>query len=191
MSTLARWLLGLFGWKIIYVPPPAPKAVLIFYPHTSNWDFVIGILTRSVVRLPARYAAKDTLFRWPLGWIFTKLGGVPVNRRERTGLVNQLAEEFKRHESFYLVITPEGTRRATTSIKSGFYRLTMMAKVPLGCAFIDYSRREIGVLGYLNLTGNQEEDLADIVKIYAGRRGKHPAQEGRLVFASESARSGT
>jgi 1-acyl-sn-glycerol-3-phosphate acyltransferase len=70
VSSIARWLLGLFGWKVVYVPPQVPKAVIIFYPHTSNWDFPIGILARTTVRLPVRFAGKDSLFRWPFGALF-------------------------------------------------------------------------------------------------------------------------
>lgn len=186
MSSAARWLLGLFGWKVIHVPPQRPiKAVLIFYPHTSNWDFVIGILARSVLQLPAHFAAKDTVFRWPFGRLGRWLGGIPVNRREPSGLVAQLAAEFKRHESFYLVITPEGTRRRTEYLKSGFYRVTMLAQVPLGCAFIDYPRREVGILCYLPLSGDETADLASIAEYYSDRRGKYPAQQGRFVFAQK------
>lgn len=190
MSAIARWLLGLFGWKVLHVPPQKPdKAVLIFYPHTSNWDFVIGILARSVLQLPAHFAAKDTVFRWPFGRLGRWLGGIPVNRREPAGLVAQLADEFKRHENFFLAITPEGTRRRTEHLKSGFYRVAMMAHVPLGCAFIDYPRREIGILDYRTLSGDASADLASIAELYAGHRGKHPAQEGRFVFSEKSALS--
>jgi 1-acyl-sn-glycerol-3-phosphate acyltransferase len=46
-------LLGLCGWRVLFVPPAMPKAVVIVYPHTSNWDFVVGILARfAAVRRP-------------------------------------------------------------------------------------------------------------------------------------------
>lgn len=183
----AIWLLGLFGWRVVYRLPAVPKAVIIFYPHTSNWDFPIGVLARSAIDLPVYFAGKDSLFRWPYGWLFRGLGGLPVNRREHTGLVAQLAEEFKRRESFYLAIAPEGTRRATTAMKSGFYRVALLAHVPLGCAFIDYPRREVGILDYLDLSGNEAADLVRIAEAYAGRCGKHPAQQGPFVFANKSA----
>lgn len=183
---LAAWLLRLFGWRVVYPVRQVPKSVIIFYPHTSNWDFFFGILARSAIDLPIHFAAKDSLFRWPFGWLFRKLGGLPVNRRVRSGLVTQLAEQFNRHESFYLAIAPEGTRRAVDHIKSGFYRVALLAQVPLGCACIDYPRREIGILDFLELSGDEAVDLARIAAIYAGHRGKHPAQEGRIAFAESS-----
>lgn len=190
MSKAARWLLGLFGWRVVYVPPPAPKAVIIVYPHTSNWDFPIGILARSAIRLPISFAGKDSLFSQPFGVLFRWLGGIPVDRSKRSGFIAQMTAEFERHPRFYLAIAPEGTRRATDSLRSGFYRLALAAGVPLGCAFIDYSRREIGILDYLTLSGDESADLRQIAAVYAGRHGKHPAQEGSIAFAGKSARDG-
>ena len=190
MSAIASRLLGLFGWKVVYVPPPGPKAVIMVYPHTSNWDFPIGILARSTIRLPIGFAGKDSLFRWPFGALFRWLGGIPVDRARRTGFISQMAVEFQRRDLFYLAIAPEGTRRATATLRSGFYRLALATGVPLGCAFIDYSRREIGIQEYLTLSGNEVADLQQIADVYAGRHGKHPAQEGGIAFATMSTQNG-
>ncbi len=182
LSRLARHLLALAGWKVMYQPPPEKKLVFVFYPHTSNWDFPIGLLTRSAMGLPILFAAKDSLFAWPLGAIFRALGGVPVNRRERTGFVTQMAARFRAEQEFYLIIAPEGTRRLTPGWKSGFYRLALEADVPLGLAFIDYSRREIGVVDYLRLEGDEALDLQRIQQIYAGRQGRHQAQQSPITL---------
>lgn len=179
---IATRLLKLFGWKVVYVPPQASKAVIILYPHTSNWDFVIGVLARSVIALPVCFAGKDSLFRWPFGAVFRRLGGIPVNRRASTGLVAQLTAEFERRQCFYLAIAPEGTRRATDRLRSGFYRLALAARAPLGIAFIDYPRREIGIAEYLALSGDPAADLERIARAYAGRMGKYPDQHGRIAF---------
>ena len=188
MSAIAHWLLQLFGWKLVFVPPPAPKAVIIVYPHTSNWDFPVGILARTAIRQPIRFVGKHNLFRWPFGSVFLWLGGFPVDRSQSSGFIAQMQAEFDRHQRFFLAITPEGTRKSTTGWRSGFYRLALAARVPLGCAFIDYARREIGIRDYLQLSGDEAADLARIAAVYAGRRGKHPAQEGPIAFVAKSAR---
>jgi len=190
VSSIAKWLLGLFGWKVIFAPPPGPKAVIIVYPHTSNWDFPIGILARSTFRLPISFAGKDSLFRWPCGALFRRLGGIPVDRSKRTGFTSQMVAEFNHREQFYLAIAPEGTRRATAELRSGFYRLALATGVPLGCAYIDYSRREAGIQDYLTLSGDESADLKRISEIYAGRHGKHPTQEGPIRFAATPAVDG-
>lgn len=191
----ARRLLSAFGWKVSVEPPAVPKAVIIFYPHTSNWDFVIGILAKSTLTFPVRFAGKDSLFSWPTAWLFRRLGGIPVKRGQRANQVAQLAAEFGKHRSFYLAIAPEGTRRLTTGWKSGFYRLALAASVPLGLAFIDYPKREIGVMGYLTLGGDEAVDLANIRAAYIGRIGKHPEQQGPIsllpAFAADDHRNKT
>jgi len=182
LQGLAAWVLGLFGWTVEAAPPPGQKCVVIFYPHTSNWDFVIGIVARSAIWLPIQWAGKDTLFRWPLGGVFRWLGGIPVNRRERTGLTARLTQEFAQRKRFYLAITPEGTRSRTDRWKSGFYHLALAAKVPLGLAYIDYPRKRIGVGAYLELTGNEAADLEALRRFYADKTGKHPEHQGEIRF---------
>jgi len=181
-ALIATWLLGVFGWKVELVPPSAPKCVVIFYPHTSNWDFVIGMLAKVVVCLPIHWAGKDTLFRWPLGGAFRWLGGIPVNRRERTGLTARLAQEFGSRKRFYLAITPEGTRSRTNCWKSGFYHLALAAKVPLALSYIDYPRKMVGIGGYLDLTGDEPKDLEALRRFYAGKVGKRPEHHGEIRF---------
>ena len=91
---MLRWFaaltLRLAGWRTVFTQPPGPKTVIVVYPHTSNWDFPIGVSFNAVLPIFINWAGKDTLFRWPLKGLFIKLGGIPINRRERTGLVDQL-----------------------------------------------------------------------------------------------------
>ncbi len=175
-------LLKLFGWRVRFVPPSLPKAVVIVYPHTSNWDFIVGILWRSAVAAPIGFIGKDTLFRPPFGGLFRHLGGIPVNRRQSTGFVEGLIEAFASKESLYLAIAPEGTRGKVDHWKSGFYRVAVAAGVPLGLAFIDYPRREVGIDTWLSLSGNEAEDMARIRDYYSTKRGKHPEKEGDIRF---------
>jgi 1-acyl-sn-glycerol-3-phosphate acyltransferase len=182
IGLLCRAALRLIGWCIIDAPAPPPKAVFMVYPHTSNWDFPIGLLYRFGSGLPIHWAAKDSLFFWPLGGLFRRIGGVPVNRRERTGFVEQMAREFAAHSSFYLAIAPEGTRSSTGHLKSGFYRLALAADVPLALASIDYAKREVGVVDFMKPSGDEADDLARMATLYAGRRGKHPTQQAPFIF---------
>lgn len=180
-------LLHWFGWRMINAPAPVAKAVIFVYPHTSNWDFPLGILFRYASGLPIRWVAKDTLFCGPFGILLRRIGGIPVDRRKRSGFVAQMVAEFECNDRFFLAIAPEGTRRKTDSLKSGFYRLALAAKVPLALATFDYRRREVGIFGYLNLTGDESVDLAQLAAAYADRRGKYPEKEGRIAFAEASA----
>lgn len=170
----ASLLLRLFGWRSVLVWPPSPKGIIIVYPHTSNWDFVIGVLYKFGVGLPARWIGKDTLFRWPLGGLFRRLGGIPVDRREPAGIVRSLLSEFDRNDWMWLALAPEGTRSRTDHWKSGFYRIAVKGRLPVGLGFIDYATRTIGIDTYLTLSGDPDWDLSRIREFYADKRGSRP-----------------
>lgn len=174
---LCLGVLRLAGWRLNYLPPPGPKAVAIVYPHTSNWDFPLGVLAKGAMGLPFHWVGKDNLFKGLFGLpdrFFRALGGVPVNRREATGFVGQMVREFRERESFYLALAPEGTRSLRPGWKSGFYHLTLAADVPLLLAWLDFGTKEVGVCHYLTLTGDQEADMAAIRAAYEGKRGLRP-----------------
>jgi 1-acyl-sn-glycerol-3-phosphate acyltransferase len=179
---LARSLLALFGWRVDVLWPPPAKAVIAVYPHTSNWDFLIGILARAAMGLPLSWIGKDTIFRWPFGALFRRLGGIPVDRSRHHGIVAQMQAEFARRPYLWVVIAPEGTRAYTDHWKSGFYRLACAAGVPLGLGYLDYGRRIVGIGDWIRLSGNPDADLARLRAFYAGKAALRPAQAGEIRF---------
>jgi 1-acyl-sn-glycerol-3-phosphate acyltransferase len=179
-SRLAALILWLTGWRTVFTPPPGPKSVILVYPHTSNWDFVIGLLFRIRHGFFIHWAGKDTLFRWPTKSLFLYLGGVPINRRESTGRVTQLVKALESEKSFHLCITPEGTRSKTDHWKSGFYHLALATKVPLGLGFIDYGKKRAGIERWISLSGDEEADLALFRDYYADKTGRYPENSGDI-----------
>jgi len=177
---LAALVLSVTGWTIRLARPVPERCVAIFYPHTSNWDTVIGLVAKAVIGISIGFIGKDTLFRWPLAPLLIRWGGFPVNRRDPKGFVERIALEFAARREFRLALAPEGTRRRTGHWKSGFYRIARAARVPVALAYIDYPTREIGVGAYLDLSGDAEVDMARIRAFYAGRRGKNPANQGPI-----------
>jgi 1-acyl-sn-glycerol-3-phosphate acyltransferase len=167
----ARLILKSLGWKLIDLPQRPAKAVVIAYPHTSNWDFPLTLLALAALPYGAQWVAKDTLFRGLMGPIMRGLGGVAVNRRERTGFVERVADEFRRREDFHLIIATEGTRSLQPGWKSGFYRIALAAGVPVVMATVDYEKHEVGLLATITLTGDEAADMAQIALCYEGRRG--------------------
>ena len=131
-------ILRSLGWTSLLVPLPGPQGIVVVYPHTSNWDFIIGVLYKIGVSLRVRWVGKHTLFRWPLRRLFLRLGGVPIRRNQRSGFVDAVLAEFARGEPMWLAVTPEGTRSRTSSWKSGFYRIALAADLPVGLGYIDY-----------------------------------------------------
>jgi 1-acyl-sn-glycerol-3-phosphate acyltransferase len=176
----ARALLTLIGWQTSFAPLPAAKGLIVVYPHTSNWDFVIGVLYKFSIALEVRWIGKHTLFRWPLRRLFIRLGGIPIVRNQRSGMVNSVLAEFARCERMWLAVTPEGTRSRTTAWKSGFYRIALAGNMPVGLGYIDYAARRIGIDTYLTLTGDESADFALIREFYKDKRGRHPENAGEI-----------
>jgi 1-acyl-sn-glycerol-3-phosphate acyltransferase len=176
MAWIARTLLRLFGWRVDVAPLPGPRGVIIFYPHTSNWDFVVGYLAKTAAGLDAQFLGKHTIFRWPIGGLLRWMGGIPVDRRAPGGIIGDLTRRLQEQPRLWLALAPEGTRKYTDHWKSGFYRLAVDAGVPLGLSFADYRARLVGLRDFLTLTGDEERDLARIRACYEGKVGKHPAQ---------------
>ncbi len=175
MQGFARTALKMLGWRLLDLPERPLRAVLIAYPHTSNWDFPIGLLAMHALALNARWVGKDSLFRGPCGAVMRWLGGIPVNRREPTGFVADIGATLRTAPPFVLVIAPEGTRGLRPGWKSGFYRIARAAGVPLLIGLIDYRRKRIGVVASIDLTGDEESDMQRIAACYGDVVGLRPA----------------
>lgn len=189
LARFAQWLLDRFGWTYRTAPLPGPKGIVVVYPHTSNWDFVIGLLYKWRVALPFSYMAKDSLFSGvtgaTLGRLLRRWGGVPVKRDEQRGTVEQIAEQFEKATWMWLAITPEGTRGRTEYLRSGFYRMAQRANVPIALGYIDYAKKEVGVTAHLVVTGDRERDLEVLRAFYRNVTPRFPEKAGRLAFREE------
>jgi len=77
---LATLLVRLMGWRFVCDGLPTKQGVLIGYPHTSNWDFVVMMPIKWAIGLQIQFFAKDSLFRIPLfgRWI-RWLGATPID----------------------------------------------------------------------------------------------------------------
>lgn len=186
-SRLARWLLHRAGWELVYDGLPARQGVMIAYPHTSNWDFIVGILTKWALGWHFAFWGKDTLFKVPLFGAWLRwLGGIPVDRFNASGIVGEMVRRFdaarEKDEFLWLALAPEGTRKYQPHWRSGFYQVAVQAQVPLALAFFDYQRKRIGVEVYLRLSGDREADLAAIASAYDRASGKRPEHAAPIVL---------
>jgi len=181
-SRLALRLLGWLGWRLDLPPLPARKLVLVFYPHTSNWDFPLGLLARFGSGWPVSWVGKHTLFAGPWRRLMVRWGGIPVDRTSAGDFVGQMVALFQSREVLVLAMSPEGTRRHVDTLKSGFYRIARAADVPVALGYLDYATRTLGIADVISLSGEVEQDLARIRAAYAGKRGRHPEQAGEIRF---------
>lgn len=172
-----RWL-ERRGWTLERGVPLPDKAVVCIAPHTSNWDFVYGMLFKKALRLKISFLMKKEWFAFPLGGFMRGLGGIPVDRAKHALLTDAIADEFARHGKFYLAVTPEGTRSYNSQWKRGFYFIAQKAQVPIALGYIDYARKRMGIGRVFVPTGDVEADMAAIKDFYRTVGAKYPEKFG-------------
>ena len=171
---ISKWILRLWGFKIKgEYPHHLKKLVIAPAPHTSYWDFPLGILVRTAIGARMNFVAKKSIFKPPFGWFFRWLGGRPVDRSKSTNYVDSVIEIFKKVDYFALVIAPEGTRKKVERLKTGFYYIALGAQVPIVLVRFDFKNKEVVFSDPFYPTGNKEEDFKFIRSYFRGVQGKH------------------
>ena len=84
MRKLAIFLyFKVFGWKIVgnknFSKDTIKKAIIIAAPHTSFYDFFVGICLRKIANVKTNFIGKKELFKWPLGWYFKSFTNLTNN----------------------------------------------------------------------------------------------------------------
>tara|TARA_B110000285_G_scaffold204031_1_gene240664 strand:+ start:3834 stop:4454 length:621 start_codon:yes stop_codon:yes gene_type:complete len=172
---LLSWLvLKLSGWKVINVAPATGSYLLIAAPHTSNWDFPLGIAMAFHLRLKVYFIGKHTLFKGVRGPIMRWLGGIPLNREASKNFVDASIETYANNDNLIFAIAPEGTRASVERWKTGFYHMAKGANVPLALAYFDFATRTGGIGKMLNTTDNMDADMQAIADFYRPVTGKNP-----------------
>ncbi len=170
-----RLILAAMRFDAVGAIPDCPKLVVIVAPHTSNWDFIVGMGTMFALDLRIKFLAKHTLFRGPMGALFRWMGGIPVDRTSSHGVVGDAVQAFAASERLMLAIAPEGTRSRVAHFKSGFHHIALGANVPLLLASFDWGARCVRLGPPFELSNDMAADLAKIEAYYApipGRRAR-------------------
>lgn len=174
---LARFLMRLFGWRVVGQLPDIPKFVLIGAPHTSNRDFILFLGVIFTLRANVKFMGKAELFRPPYGWFFYYCGGVPVDRKKPTGLVDQMVKASNESKNFILTIAPEGTRHHVAEWKRGFYHIANDAGIPIVFAAVDGKHKQVRIGQVFHPTGDVEADMKTIQGYFAGVVGINPRRK--------------
>ena len=176
-NAVTRWLgrsiLKGLGWRIEGEFPSQPKYIITLAPHTSNWDFVVGIAILLASGLKISFLIKKSVFIWPFSILLHKLGGVPVDRKAAHGVVGQMVSYFQSKDKMVLAIAPEGTRAKVKQWKVGFIHMAHNASVPIVPVSLDYNKK----LGLINrpmfLSSDVQSDLDTVKAVYLGVQGKN------------------
>jgi 1-acyl-sn-glycerol-3-phosphate acyltransferase len=162
----------LLGWRLEGEFPNIPKMVLIVAPHTSNWDFIVGLAVKFRMGLHARWLGKHTIFRGPAGNLFRLLGGIAVDRSAAHNVVSESVRAFEDSERMILVITPEGTRKRVAEWKTGFWHIARGAGVPILPVTFDWGRKVVRIGDPIAPRESAHEQLPSIKAVFADATGR-------------------
>lgn len=167
----------ILGWKLIgTIDESVKKCIVIVIPHTSNLDFFIALLVRGIMGVEINFVGKKELFAFPFGYYFRSVGGAPLDRSGGKNNVDATAEVFSKHDTFRLALSPEGTRKKVTELRTGFYYIALKAQVPIVPVAFDFGKKQVKVANAFYPTGNYEEDMKEILPFYKGVLGKIPSR---------------
>jgi 1-acyl-sn-glycerol-3-phosphate acyltransferase len=173
----AKFMMRRRGWCIDGKLPDIPKYILIGAPHTSNWDAILFLGVIFSLRANVRVMAKAEAFRFPFSWFFRYCGGIPVDRRKSTGMVDQMVKAFNESDRFILTIAPEGTRYQVVEWKRGFYYIAKGAGIPIVMAIVDGRHKTVRIGQVFHPTENVEADLKAIQGHFTGVTGIKPRRK--------------
>jgi len=172
--TLGRTALNLAGWRMEGALPPLPKFVVIVAPHTSNWDFFVGIAAVYALGIRISFLGKDSLFRGPLGPMMRWLGGIAVDRSVSRDRVAEMVDVFRNRDRLVVGLTPEGTRKKVPDWKTGFYHVARGANVPVVPVAFDYSQKKIIFFSAFTPSGDAKRDIEFLKGLFRPAMAQRP-----------------
>ncbi len=174
-SCIAKFILKLFGWKAIGEKPNYKKYLVLSEPHTSNWDFIFGVLAMYAYGAKYRFIIKSEVMFFPLNLLMKALGAIPIDRSKKSGQSNIdiICEAIDKTEEGAIAISPKGTRKKTTRLKSGFYYISKRLNIPVCYGYLDYKNKIIGLGETRFMEGTLEEEMKYIFDFYKDKTPKH------------------
>lgn len=167
---ISKILLRIVGWKVEIEgdTKELDRCILIVAPHTSNWDYLLGILTYWKLGKKLKVIIKDSHTKAFYGPIIKWIGAIGIDRSKKEGLIKSVSKRFTK-ENFSLVITPEGSRAYAEKWRHGFYHMAIAAKVPIVIATGDYQTKRIKIgytIPYNDLLQRSVESILDELQTY-------------------------
>ncbi len=173
---LAVLAMRVTGWRITGEFPNLPQFVVIVAPHTSNWDFFVGVMAMFAIGFRGTFLGKHTVFRWPAGVAMRWLGGVPVDRASSHNVVQQTIDYFRSRPQMLLALSPEGTRKKLPAWRTGFWYVAKGANVPIVPAAFDYPAKMITIFPHVVPGDDIAADIEVLRAHFDASMAKHPAQ---------------
>ena len=180
-SQISQWIgravLKSMGWKVAGSIPNEKRILIVAAPHTSNWDFVIGMGALLGLNAKIRWIGKHSLFQPGIAWFFRWLGGIPVNRKNPASLIEDVSNMIKKDRGLMIGVAPEGTRKKINRWKTGFLRIAKTTQSKILFISIDAPSKTIKIASTLfTPTEDKENDLEFVKSYFRNFKGINPDQ---------------
>ncbi|MCK4661640.1 MAG: 1-acyl-sn-glycerol-3-phosphate acyltransferase [Bacteroidales bacterium] len=175
MNTISGIVLeNILGWKIKGDFSDIKKSIIIFAPHTSYMDAIIGKLCINKSGIKYKFLSKKELFFFPMNIIMRKFGSIPVGGVKNENAIFRVTDILNNTEKLHIVLSPEGARDKVTHWNKGFYYMAAKANVPIVVVYLDYKKKEAGIKGVINNTDNINTVMQQINEMYKDVSAKYP-----------------
>ena len=173
LQKMSAFMLRRLGWRMQGEWPDVKKMVVIAAPHSSAWDVIIGLLVMQASGVQFVFMGKQEAFVGPIGSLLRHFGGIPVNRAQPGGIIEQVVDKFNQSERMWFALSPEGTRKAVVNWKTGFWKIAKQANVPVCCAYFHFPDKVLGVGPLIELSDNMQADIDKIRAWYKPYQGRN------------------
>ena len=171
-----RYLLyNVLGWSIEgRIPHEARRVLVVFLPHTSNWDFVIGWFFICAEKIRITIFGKDQFYVFPLTYAYRYFKVVPIKRNKSQNFVKQAAALYDNDAALWTAMAPEGTRSYRESLKSGYYYFAREAGIQILTVGPDFKNKKLIVEPLRDPADSFEQDAQQLVQFAQRCVGKRP-----------------
>ena len=174
---VGKTVFSFFGWSINGRIPNEERIIIVAAPHTSNWDFILGMLVIIGLNAKIKWIGKHSIFKPGVKWFFKWLGGIPVNREKPASLINNVADIVEKQKGLMIGMAPEGSRQKVDKWKTGFLRMAEATDCKIFMIGLDFVGKRVVLGETFEPTGDHEADLATIMEHYKRYNGKFPDRE--------------
>ncbi|MFT5574213.1 MAG: 1-acyl-sn-glycerol-3-phosphate acyltransferase [Cryomorphaceae bacterium] len=171
----AKILYDYLGWRLEgELPWEHKRLMLVFLPHTSNWDFIIALLFIRAERIKVTIFAKDSFHFFPLKYFYGYFGVVPIKRKVSDNFVDQAAALYDDGAELWTAMAPEGTRSYKQDLRSGYYYLAKKAGIKISLVGPDFGNKTFKILPPRDVLETFEADAQNLIEFSRECSGKIP-----------------
>jgi len=144
--------------------------VLIISSHTSIYDFIIGMLfyygylRKKYNTYVLMKKSFERMVKPFLHLVENKVKLISVNQNKKMGLTDQIYENLKDKDNYMLYIAPEGTRKCTDNIKSGYWILSKKLNIDIVYWGIDFNLKTISIEKNRKVKEDWEDEKYEFIK---------------------------